>query len=266
MESPRDRRLRSDFRALTTLKTESSIVDFKAYGNPPERYLVTLQGAGLRRDDPGAGHPKASILNLHQVEIYLGADYPRNRPQLQWKTEIFHPNISGTGLVCLGGYSTHWVPSLNLDELVEMLWDMVRFANFDVKSPYNLVAARWVASQSEFKFPLDKRPVRDRGPATDKIPVAELGPQGAKPAAAAPSGKPAAPVKPAAGPKPGSPSHPPREAPAAPPPRPTADQEIVFLDADSPAGAPSPPKSPGKPGTRPPTPPKPPDDDILIIR
>ena len=53
----------------------------------------------------------------HVVKIDLGAAYPRMIPDLAWQTPIFHPNISASGVVCLGGYGTHWVPSLNLDEL-----------------------------------------------------------------------------------------------------------------------------------------------------
>jgi len=101
------------------------------------------------------------VLTLHRVEIRLGASYPRNKPELKWKTPIFHPNISALGQVCLGGYGTNWVPSLNLDELCEMLWDMIRFANFDTKSPYNYKAARWVEQQSIYQFPLDARSLRD---------------------------------------------------------------------------------------------------------
>ena len=69
------------------------------------------------------------------MRVTLGASYPRLQPELAWQTPIFHPNISAGGVVCLGGYGTYWVPSLNLDELCEMLWDMVRYANFDVLQP-----------------------------------------------------------------------------------------------------------------------------------
>jgi len=83
-------------------------------------------------------------------------------PELSWKTPIFHPNISGSGVVCLGGYGTHWVPSLNLDELCGMLWDMIRYENFDVESPYNREAAHWAKIQSSFPLPIDPRPLRDK--------------------------------------------------------------------------------------------------------
>lgn len=157
-ESPRDRRLRTDFQAMTRLQEESTILDFQCFEKPPQRYLVTFNGKGLFQPPET---DEVLVRDFHQVEIKLGASYPRNKPDLKWKTPIFHPNISALGQVCLGGYGTNWVPSLNLDELCEMLWDMVRFANFDTKSPYNYKAARWVERQGAFKFPLDERSLKD---------------------------------------------------------------------------------------------------------
>ena len=103
-------------------------------------------------------------------------------PDLAWKTPIFHPNISGSGVVCLGGYGTHWVPSLHLDELCGMLWDMIRYQNFDVDSPYNREAALWAKTQRTFQLPLDDRPLRDRLAGVASTPVETTTP----PIAAAP--------------------------------------------------------------------------------
>ena len=103
------------------------------------------------------------LVHSHEVIVNLGAAYPRMIPQLTWQTPIYHPNISNNGVVCLGGYGTHWVPSLTLSKMVEMLWDMVRYANFDVNSPYNREAAIWAREQSEYPFPLDARTIRDLG-------------------------------------------------------------------------------------------------------
>ena len=64
-------------------------------------------------------------------------------------------------MVCLGGYGTHWVPSVQLDELCVMLWDMARYHNYDIRSPYNRDAALWVANQTTILFPTDPRPLRD---------------------------------------------------------------------------------------------------------
>ncbi len=158
-ESPRTRRLRTDRNALEKLHAESTILDFTPLGDPAEAYLVRFHGKGIWRP---AGSGRLTIRDLHEVSIKLGASYPRMMPELQWKTPIFHPNISGGGVVCLGGYGTHWVPSLNLDELCVMLWDMIRYANYDVDSPYNREAALWAKTQNEFQFPIDPRPLRDK--------------------------------------------------------------------------------------------------------
>ncbi len=157
--SPRFRRLRADHEALKKLKAESSILDFVAHGEPPDWYLIKFHGHGLYRPE---GTSRVAVTSEHHVAVTLGAAYPRLMPELHWKTPFFHPNVSGSGVVCLGGYGTYWVPSLNLDELCEMLWDMIRYANFDVGSPYNRDAANWARLQTDFRFPLDNRPIRDR--------------------------------------------------------------------------------------------------------
>ena len=158
-ESPRIRRLRTDLKAIVHLKTNSSILDFIAEGDPPESYLFRFHGKGFWRPE---GASDVLIRELHEMTIELGASYPRMMPELAWKTPIFHPNISANGVVCLGGYGTHWAPSVSLDELCMMLWDMIRYQNFDIESPYNREAAAWAKTQSFFILPIDDRPLRDR--------------------------------------------------------------------------------------------------------
>lgn len=157
-DTPRTRRLRSDFRAMERLRADSSILDFDFKNDPPNRYRVVFRGAGFFRQEHSTD---VLVRDLHEVKIDLNAAYPRMIPDLSWKTPIFHPNISASGVVCLGGYSTHWAPSLTLDELCVMLWDMIRYKNFDVESPYNREAAIW-AKAGLVNFPIDDRPLRDR--------------------------------------------------------------------------------------------------------
>lgn len=158
-DSPRIRRLRADRKALETLKAESSVFDFVARGELPDTYTLVFHGRGVWRADVGA--PVAPS-DRHEVYLRLGASYPRMMPELTWRSPIFHPNISASGVVCLGGYGTYWAPSLSLDELCTMLWDMIRYANYDPNSPYNRDAAIWAKQQTDYRFPLDPRPIRDR--------------------------------------------------------------------------------------------------------
>ncbi len=163
-ESPRLRRLRSDLSALERLRAESSVLRFRDSGSPPNHYVIDFRGKSLART-----RGRVAVSDTHQIEIKLGASYPRTMPEIRWLTPIYHPNISEIGMVCLGGYGTHWVPSLNLDELCGMLWDMARYTNYDVRSPYNRDAALWVANQTSFTFPIDARPLRDLRAALGRV-------------------------------------------------------------------------------------------------
>ena len=177
--SQRLRRLESDWSALLQLRADSSVFDFVTpqmpLAGPPEAYLVRLAGPGLWRPQDAQ-----QVLRRegHEILVRLGAAYPRMIPELVWRTPIFHPNISAHGSVCLGGYSTHWAPSLHLDELCALLWDIARYANYDAASPYNRAAAAWVRTQTAFSFPLDPRPLRDRAPG-------QTDPHGSEPRSAA---------------------------------------------------------------------------------
>lgn len=157
-KSPRDRRLNADFKSVQQLMEESSIFSFEANGMPPQKYRLIFKGSGFWRDNYGV----ISVIHRHEVLVELGAAYPRMVPNLAWQTPIYHPNISNNGVVCLGGYGTHWVPSLTLNEMCTMLWDMIRYKNFDTESPYNREAALWAKTQSDFQFPIDTRSIRDR--------------------------------------------------------------------------------------------------------
>lgn len=157
-KSPRDRRLNADFQAVQQLQADSTIFSFSASGGLPQSYRFYFHGLGLKLNPTG----RVVLTEHHEVVVELGAAYPRLVPGLAWQTPIFHPNISHNGVVCLGGYGTHWVPSLTLSEMCIMLWDMIRYRNFDTESPYNREAATWAKQQTEFQFPLDRRPLRDR--------------------------------------------------------------------------------------------------------
>lgn len=158
-KSPRERRLNSDFQSVQTLTEESTIFSFHGSGDPPQKYRLIFKGAGFKRDRKTG---LISVSHHHEVLVELGAAYPRMVPNLAWQTPVFHPNISNNGVVCLGGYGTHWVPSLTLSEMCTMLWDMIRYKNFDTESPYNREAALWAKTQTDFAFPIDPRSIRDR--------------------------------------------------------------------------------------------------------
>lgn len=226
-ESPQTRRLRSDLAAMERLVEESSIVRFQAFGRPATRYVIEFHGRSLVRE-----RNKVAARDHHQVEVKLGSSYPRTMPELRWLTPIYHPNISEIGLVCLGGYGTHWVPSLFLDELSNMLWDMARYHNYDIRSPYNRDAALWVANQTTFTFPMDERPLRDLRVARGRVESVARPVGATAPESTAPAGPRGEEVK----------------------PRPTAlgeDEQVVILDPPN--------------GASPPRPEPPPEAEVIFL-
>ena len=154
-QSPRIRRCRNDFAALLRLVRKLDL-PLHGAGRSAEPLRDRVQGprvvARSRQGQDARDTPRRD-----QARVVLSGTIP----ELRWITPVYHPNISEIGMVCLGGYGTHWVPSVQLDELCVMLWDMARYHNYIFRSPYNREAALWVANQTNFRFPMDERPLRD---------------------------------------------------------------------------------------------------------
>jgi hypothetical protein len=232
-QSPRFRRLKSDHKSLEQLAADSSIFEFQAYGTPPDFYILRFRGRGFWKPDPRG---EVIVRDEHEVHIRLGASYPRMMPELAWKTPVFHPNISASGVVCLGGYGTYWVPSLSLDELCGMLWDMIRYENYDETSPYNREAAAWAKNQSFYRLPIDSRPLRDK--LTGSVPLDSLPPASASTTSVKKpprSGHGSSPFR--ASPPPFAAVPPVRTSPSPALPQPAAGGDVLFIDETTPVEA-----------------------------
>lgn len=148
-------RLQADWEALQRLAAVSPFIEItSSEGVPPELYVVTFRCKGLIRMRDAL---QPSISNIHQVEIYLHHNYPRQQPRLTWRTAIFHPNIlSGdrNGGVCLGG----WSPAETLADLCVRLAEMVQYRSYNPLDPLDPEAAAW-AEQNRVLFPIDTRPL-----------------------------------------------------------------------------------------------------------
>src|SRR5262249_28677049 len=120
-------------------------------GWPPEQYLITFTCKGIARihDD---GSPVAS--SHHQVSLYMTREYPGQEPQLQWLTEIWHPNIEPNPPrhVCTNTVQTYY-PQKPMDEFVIALAEMVQYKRYHAKweapFPLDATVARWVREVAE---------------------------------------------------------------------------------------------------------------------
>lgn len=158
----RERRLTNDHRLLQELDINSDLIDVvQADGYPPDRYTIRYKCKGVESVD---SRNKPVIREVHEVSIYLHAEYPLKQPQIKWLTPIFHPNIHNTGAVCIGA----WWPAKTIDELILNMGDMIQYKNLDPKDPMNSKAAAW-ARRNRHLFPIDDRELK--GAQEEEAPI-----------------------------------------------------------------------------------------------
>lgn len=116
-----------------------------AEGEPPERYQLEYKVRSLRQvgDD-------LRVIKSHLVEITLPRNYPRTPPQCRMMSPVFHPNIAPHA-ICVGD---HWSAGESLKSIVVRIGEMLAYQSYNVKSPLNGEAARWV-DENQDRLPLD---------------------------------------------------------------------------------------------------------------
>jgi ubiquitin-protein ligase len=146
MSSVRLRRLQADYEKLQNyVRQHPRITLIRAEGEPPESYQLEYRLRSLR-------HVNGELTRAtnHMVEINLPASYPRLPPQCRMLTPIFHPNIAPHA-ICIGD---HWSAGEPLWSIVGRIGEMIAYQSYNIKSPLNGEAARWV-SEHEHRLPLD---------------------------------------------------------------------------------------------------------------
>jgi len=146
MSTVRLRRLTADFGKLqdyVRLHPRVKLLQFD--GDPPERYQLEYRIRSLRQ----VGGELTQVKS-HMVEIVLPRNYPRTPPQCRMLSPVFHPNIAPHA-ICVGD---HWSAGESLQSIVMRIGEMLAFQSYNVKSPLNGDAARWVEEHAE-ELPLD---------------------------------------------------------------------------------------------------------------
>jgi predicted Zn finger-like uncharacterized protein len=114
-------------------------------GDPPERYQLEYRINSLRMVNN-----ELQPVQSHVVEITLPLNYPRLPPQCRMLTPVFHPNIAPHA-ICVGD---HWGAGESLESLIIRIGEMLAYQSYNVKSPLNGEAARWV-EENKHRVPLD---------------------------------------------------------------------------------------------------------------
>jgi ubiquitin-protein ligase len=146
MSTVRLRRLHADHdKLLDYVRRHPRVKLARAEGDPPERYQLEYEVKSLR-----SVNDELVSVSSHLVEVVLPALYPRLPPQCRMLTPIFHPNIAPHA-ICIGD---HWSAGEPLWSLVARIGEMIAYQSYNVKSPLNGEAARWVDEHLD-ELPLD---------------------------------------------------------------------------------------------------------------
>jgi len=149
-------RLGADFEQVSAALTDHHMIAIQqVHGNPPERYQIQYRIRSLAENANGDVVERTE----HTVEFYLTLAYPRQAPQCRMLTPVFHPNIAPHA-VCIGD---HWAAGESLLQLIIRVGEMLAFQSYNIKSPLNGSAARWVEEHLD-ELPFDGRDLMPTGP------------------------------------------------------------------------------------------------------
>jgi len=169
-ESRRQARLAIEYTKLMNLADRSRFIKIDPVevrpGWPPEKYVVTYTCRGIARINADDS-PVPS--NFHQVQMYLGREFPTHEPHLKWLTQIWHPNIQHEEphQVCTNNLQ-NWFPAKPLVDLVVAMGEMVQYKWYlaEWKPPYPLdrEVADWVIRYAQPKGLFSHERAYDRRP------------------------------------------------------------------------------------------------------
>jgi predicted Zn finger-like uncharacterized protein len=192
MSNVRLRRLKADSAKLQEyVRRHPRVRLVQMEGDPPERYQIEYRINSLRMVG-GELQPVQS----HLVEITLPLNYPRLPPQCRMLSPVFHPNIAPHA-ICVGDY---WGAGESLESIIVRIGEMLAYQSYNVKSPLNGEAARWV-EENKHRVPLDPVSLLPEEERPSGPPRPPERPQPAKTQPAkTPAAKPSAPPAPARSP------------------------------------------------------------------
>lgn len=146
MSTVRLRRLTADIAKVREyVRRHPRVRLIQTIGDPPERYQLEYRIKSLRM----VGNELQTV-PAHMVEIVLPLNYPRLPPVCRMLSPVFHPNIAPHA-ICVGD---HWGAGESLASIIMRIGEMLAYQSYNVKSPLNGEAARWVELNKD-RLPLD---------------------------------------------------------------------------------------------------------------
>ena len=92
---------------------------------------------------------------IFHLEINLPDNYPIRPPQIVFKTKIYHPNISGSGSICLDILKSSWSPALTIHKTLLSIRSLLTDPNPD--DPLDANAGKMFKTNPKEFFELAKK-------------------------------------------------------------------------------------------------------------
>lgn len=158
----RQGRLAAELQALQAIQSDSSLLDFECYGDPPDRYSLLFRGRGVLHASRDTSCLQCT--DRHRVALRLPAGFPRHAPEIVWQSPIWLLSPGSGGTVTLAEIGLHWHCELGLDLICERLWDVARGAYIGPAQSNRRHPGMIFAPRHRQRLPVDPRPLRDRLP------------------------------------------------------------------------------------------------------
>jgi ubiquitin-conjugating enzyme E2 D len=116
---------------MAARRIERELMDLRK--DPPSSCSAGPTGDDLYRwegcifgpeDSPYAG-------GVFKLTIQFPVDYPFRAPHVQFKTKIYHPNINGSGMICLDILKGQWSPALTISKVLLSITSLLTDPNPD---------------------------------------------------------------------------------------------------------------------------------------
>ena len=87
---------------------------------------------------------------LFYVEMRFTEDYPDTKPEVRFRTKVFHPNVYENGKVCID-YLNNWSSQniKNIKSIIDSLFELLCFPNFSSRANTNCTKENYNQKASE---------------------------------------------------------------------------------------------------------------------